>query len=469
MSTNTEKEPTAATVSPTIIHQENCSTPMGDGQGGTAELLSADLGECIEFPIEAMPKVLQPLIVQGAEAIQCPPDFIAVPLLACLGAAIGRSRELEIKPGWRESSLLWTVVVGRAGTAKTPAFKLATEPLNQIQERLMKLGEGTASPARVIVTNTTVEALAVLMAENPRGLILARDELAGWFRSMNQYKKSGDDEPFYLATWSGEPHIIDRKTDPKRIHIPHTYLAVTGCTQPGVLEKLLTPERHEEGFASRLLIACPSRVVKQWKDLGVDEELKKPVAALFDKLYAIAVVNEQPRILHFTKDGFEAYKEVVEDHYVQFQPDERLAAHWAKMEGYCARLSLIIHLVRYHSGEVTNEEVDVESVRMAAQLINYFKAHVARFYGKLEEACHLSLVGRILRWACRTGRHVVTVRDLITAHIVKDKGQAITVLDDMAQKGVGRWEDPGAKQALVLTPTQQSATQQTMTMSRDSS
>jgi hypothetical protein len=182
----------------------------------TAELLSAELGKFIKFPIEAMPQVLQPLIVQGAKAIQCPQDFIAIPLLVALGAALGRTRMLEVKRGWLESTALWVAVVSRPGTAKSPAFDLATGFLQTLQTELveqykherqaysvdskrLETGELKKEPQkptmkRVVVSDSTVEALALVMDKNPRGVILLRDELAGWVNSLNQYKQKGSDE-----------------------------------------------------------------------------------------------------------------------------------------------------------------------------------------------------------------------------------------------------------------------------------
>ena len=40
---------------------------------------------------------------------------------------------------------------------------------------------------RFIVSDTTVEALAPILLANPRGLLLARDELAGWIGSFDRY------------------------------------------------------------------------------------------------------------------------------------------------------------------------------------------------------------------------------------------------------------------------------------------
>ena len=44
---------------------------------------------------------------------------------------------------------------------------------------------------RYTVSDVTAEALAVRLEQNSRGLLQVRDELAGFFSAMNQYKSGG--------------------------------------------------------------------------------------------------------------------------------------------------------------------------------------------------------------------------------------------------------------------------------------
>src|SRR5690606_32254860 len=110
-------------------------------------------------------------------------------------------------------SILWTAVVGESGTAKTPAFRLALNFVRKVEGKALKRHQdevqdfevkeahyerefaewkkGTAGagdppekpempqPQRFIVGDVTMEALAPILLANPRGVLLARDELAG--------------------------------------------------------------------------------------------------------------------------------------------------------------------------------------------------------------------------------------------------------------------------------------------------
>jgi hypothetical protein len=73
-----------------------------------------------DFPLDALPVVCKRFVGEAAAAIGCPPEFVAVPLLAALSAGIGASRVVELKPGWWESAALYLADVAPPGTKRHP-------------------------------------------------------------------------------------------------------------------------------------------------------------------------------------------------------------------------------------------------------------------------------------------------------------------------------------------------------------
>ncbi len=245
------------------------------------------------FPIDAMPEPAAAFVREGSEAIGCDPAYIALPLLTVLASAIGNTRRLRIKNGWEELPILWAAVVGESGTMKTPAFRLAQKPLREVQAEMFKRygkdkaafeaeklkhdntlrhwkrapeGEPPESPAeptpaRCLVADTTIEALVPILKDNPRGVLLAVDELAGWFKSFDRYSggSGGADVAYWLSLFNAEPLIIDRKTGMRVTHVEGTGVWVCGGVQPGVLKQALGVQNLENGLASRLLVAMPPR------------------------------------------------------------------------------------------------------------------------------------------------------------------------------------------------------------------
>ena len=114
-------------------------------------------------------------------------------------------------------------------------------------------------PVRVNVSDVTIEALAPILQENWRGVLLHRDELSAWFGSFDRYRSGkGGDCPNWLSIFGCETIAIDRKTGiPRTIYVPRPNVSICGTIQPGTLARVLTREYLENGLASRFLFARP--------------------------------------------------------------------------------------------------------------------------------------------------------------------------------------------------------------------
>ena len=104
------------------------------------------------FPLDIFPKAVAQFVTEGADAIGCPPDFLAVPVLAVAGGTIGRSISLFLKGDYFASSTIFAGCVGPPSDGKTPALKKVTRALRMIDERL---------------THTYTQAIECWEKENP--------------------------------------------------------------------------------------------------------------------------------------------------------------------------------------------------------------------------------------------------------------------------------------------------------------
>jgi hypothetical protein len=207
------------------------------------------------FPLDVLPLSARDLAEAAAESIACPVDFPAVAMLAAASGIIGRSACLMIKPGYFASAALYVALVGNPSSGKTPAQHAALAPVLSIAGELhdewrprmdawkaAKSDERGEEPVlrRLVTTDPTTEALGPILAKNPRGLILAPDEMTKWVMSMDQYKGGkGGDRPFYLSAWNGEPVYVDRaKHQREPIVVPHPFLTVVGGLAPDMLSAL---------------------------------------------------------------------------------------------------------------------------------------------------------------------------------------------------------------------------------------
>ena len=183
----------------------------------------------VPFPVDLLPEPLRSFISDGAAALDCAAAYIALPLLSSLAAAIGNSRRIRLKSTWNEPAAVWTACVGESGTMKSPALEYALRFVRKRQdvafrqhddelqateaERLLAQRELTrwqrsgsnqdaeppsvAAPPvaeRFVVADTTIEALVERLSEQPRGLLVARDELGGWLGGFGRYSNAGAGE-----------------------------------------------------------------------------------------------------------------------------------------------------------------------------------------------------------------------------------------------------------------------------------
>ncbi len=86
--------------------------------------LPEGLAPVAPFDYAMLPDRLRPWVQDVADRMQCPPDFIAVPMVAAAGNLIGR--RCAIRPqafsDWQEFPNLWDCMVGRPGMMKSPAL-----------------------------------------------------------------------------------------------------------------------------------------------------------------------------------------------------------------------------------------------------------------------------------------------------------------------------------------------------------
>ena len=263
--------------------------------------LRSELPEPPELPLD---EVFSPRwaewIRAAAEAKAAPVDYVASALLAVTGSVLGNARWPLVWEGWAEPPILWTVIVGNPSANKSPALDAVLGPLKQAERRLRakaqaqveewrskaevaKLAEAawkeqvkaaikegnepperpaSADPGpepflpRLVLSDTTVERLAVIVSRQPRGALLSRDELAGWLQGMTRYSGGGSDRPFWLEAYGGRGYTVERMgRDP--VHVDRLSVGVIGGIQPERMRTLLM-KSDDDGLLARFLPIWPN-------------------------------------------------------------------------------------------------------------------------------------------------------------------------------------------------------------------
>ena len=436
------------------------------------------------FPTCALPKPVSTYIEEGAKALGCDTSYIALPLLSALAGAIGNSRRIKLKETWSEPCVLWTAIVGDSGTMKSPAIDLALRPLRKKQsdafrkhdkdmeqyyadmakydiEKKAAKKEGLIPPEkpaepvamRYYCSDTTIEALAGLLSNAPRGLLLVRDELSGWLKSFGAYKQGkGGDDAKWLEMHRAGTLLVDRKSGiPKTIHISNAAVGICGGIQPGILRSALGTEHFENGLAARLLLVMPPRKAKKWTEADVGEDLQWQIEAVFEGLLNMKIGSDEfggiepvdvPLDCHAQASWIAFYNEHAAEQAEITDP--KLAAVWSKLEGYAARIALVIHCVRIAAKDEslkTDTHIDDESIERAVMIVRWFGDEIKRIYGMLDEDEEEQDQRRLLELIDKKGGRI-TVRQLQRAsrHYRESAEIAESALQELADIEWGRWE-----------------------------
>ncbi len=442
------------------------------------------------FPLHALPEPLRSLAEQGAVSIGCDPAFIALPGLAVLASLIGNTRAIRLKGDWREPSVVWTGTVGDSSTLKSPAYKLAVNPVVKVQIRFIKefrqkLEEYTAAKAaydsekkrlekdgkstedlekpeepvcpRVMVSDITIEKLSEVLEDNPRGVLVARDELSSWLYSFSRYKggSGGSDVPNWLELHHAGTLMYDRKTGERRtIIVPKAAASVTGGIQPGTLTRALTPEHREAGLGARLLLAMPPKVAKKWSEAEVATEVKQAYEDTIRKLLDLRMDQDDdgdpvPFMLRLTPEAKQAWVRFYNEWgAVQAAVEGDLASAFGKLEAYAARFALLHQVVTNLpregqtelDGPDPSDPVALASMEAGIELARWFAAEAERVYAMLDESTDQREERRLVEYIRSRGGsirpselHRANQRKYPTA------GHAEAALDALVTDGLGQW------------------------------
>ena len=287
-----------------------------------------------------LPEALRGWIVDEADRMPCPPDFIAAAALVALGTIIGA--RCAIKPKARDSWLivpnLWGGIVALPSAKKSPAIGSAMKPLERLVAKAMEAHQtemeafeadqaifGAKKDAiesrlktaakdakkgnlddiakelqshrqqspeaprlrRYKSNDTTVEKLGELLRDNPAGLLVVRDELVGLLASWDKEGREGE-RAFYLEAWNGNASFDTDRIGRGSIFIPNLCVSIFGGIQPDKLTGYLEQAANalaNDGMLQRFqLLVYPDHRTWEWRDRIPAKDARDRAFAVFDAL-----------------------------------------------------------------------------------------------------------------------------------------------------------------------------------------
>lgn len=396
------------------------------------------------FTDTLLPEALRAWVVDIAERMQCPPDYPAVAAIVSMGAVIGR--QLGIRPKRRDDWLvvpnLWGAIVGRPSLMKTPALAESRKMLARLEikakekheaaladhktsatvadmigkekkraaakaiEKAMTEGDNPADAARAVLAGAvmeapepvrrryttqdpTVEKLGELLCETPRGLLIFRDELTGWLKTMD---KDGheNDRSFYLEAWNGTGRYTYDRIGRGTVEIDAACVSLLGGIQPGPLRAYIAAATNggagDDGLLQRLQLLVWPDAGGEWVNIDrwPDSEAKNRVYAIFERLDQLCPHIDKGDVpaLQFDdagQDAFNTWREKFERRIRAENMPPALEAHVTKYRSLLPSLALIFHLI----DSPDHAAVGAEHVHRAEAWLTYLETHARRLYAQV--------------------------------------------------------------------------------------
>lgn len=388
------------------------------------------------FSIKLLPNSLRDWLVDICQRMDnAPIDFAAVSALCALGSLLGRKVSICPKQhdNWQVIPNLWCAIIGRPSSKKTPLLNEIIKPIkdfertasedykaaledHQIDQELQQLQkkqnqkaaekhlsrdephdakallqkglENIEEPTRRrhLVNDSTVPKLGEILADNPMGVMLFRDELVGWLKSLDRDDR-GEDRAFFLECWNGMGGFTFDRISRGTIEIKHAVLSIIGGIQPSKFIPYLQSQKKgqgDDGLIERFqLMVYPDKPAFTYVDRHPNNDAKTKAHAVFQKLNEIAEPTEIPT-LRFSQEAQVVFNDWYQSLHKRLDQEDispQLESHLAKYPSLMPSLALILHCCD-HSIE---KPVGIEAAIQAVAWCHYLESHAKRIYGLVDD------------------------------------------------------------------------------------
>jgi hypothetical protein len=404
------------------------------------------------FPLEVFGDRWAQWISDAAAAAACRVDYVVAALLPAASALIGHARWVQAWPGWQEPPHLWCAAVGHSGQGKSPGADVILRHIIPSIEACMTRDSGLADDVRLLQavmpandaalhsvlssapaeprfmeSDLTIEKVAEVLAHAaPKGLLMVRDELAGWLLGMNRFNAGA--RAFWLEAYGGRPYSLDRIKSNGRIYVPRLGVAWHGGVQPGRLTKLLADA--DDGLLARFIWFWPEpipfRRPRAAPDIGFALsaferltmlELGTSIPATNLAGTATTLTASAPIMVPLTEEAaarLESFARQIQDQ--QSHSTGLMTSALGKARGLVLRLSLVLEYLRWAAEPgmaPAPNQVGSDAVQAAITLIQTYLIPMAqRVYGDAALLPEDQAVKTLARWIIQTQAREVHVRHL---------------------------------------------------------
>lgn len=467
--------------------------------------IKTELTPVKELDTSIIPEPLRKWIVDSAYRMSAPPDGIAIAAIVTASSVVGTGCAIrpKRKDDWTVVPNLWGALVDDVSRMKTSQLLQGTAPLKQLEDAanadhaeairsyeiesdlyknqrqgllsqarakaadisdLKTVLQGLKEPQkprwkRYQTNDSSIEKLNELLAENPRGIQIFRDELAGFLSTMEMQGHEAD-RAYYLEGWNGTGRKTDDRIGRGTIIAPNVCLSILGGIQPDKLDKYLYDAAYgmqNDGFIQRFqLLVYPNPTDWKYVDEAPDVEARKRAFEVFERLatmqFTVYGAKQEPgdpfAYMQFTDEAQRLYVRWMTQHKMKelLEPNALLRQHLSKYGSLMPSLALLFHLIEIADG-MTAGMVTERSAANAVAWCEYLESHARRIYG---------LIGSLPLKAASCLAEKLSAGELtdgFTAYEVRRKGWRFLKEHDIVKEALDELVDLGWLQEQRTQPS----------------
>lgn len=394
-----------------------------------------------ELTKDMLPSVIADWAFDIAKRLDGPADFAAIAIITALSSLI--AKRLTVRPkkydSWTVTPNLWGLVVASPGALKSPAFGQSLLPLKRLQSEATRsynedaaeysstksinetkvsglkanLKKATKEGAitdqieseikaldlvepptliRYETSDTTIEKLGEILSQQPTGILVFRDELAGWFKSFNKDGREND-RSFFLEAWNGDSHYTFDRISRGTVAIDGLCISMLGGIQPGVFQShvinALKNSGHSDGLVQRYQLLVWPETSGKWKcnDESPDEFALERLSELFFNVandnfgFEPQYTDSGKAYIQFSDEAqtaFICWLEHWENEVVRKAEHPAIEAHLSKYKSLVPSLALI-----FHACNSSESVISLSNLNQALRFTDYLRTHADRIFNEI--------------------------------------------------------------------------------------
>ena len=335
------------------------------------------------FPVE----LANMLEIAGKSKFVDPAAFV-LPILSLSGGCLGVHTSCQVVEDWEVYPTIWSAVVAQPGTMKSPILKAVAKPIYALQAEIQKTYEQELdawnktpadkrgdAPQRqdLFVDKIQAEGIKKRLCKTVNGghVSVIKDELAGLFSGVNQYKGGKGDDMAELCKLS-DPGPVDHSIGDgtgKIYYNPHGGLTVAGMIQPKTLSDAMRSDPDDAtGFWGRWLILRPKYYEYKFKWRAPRINITEALKSLYSRMRSIG----QRRLTFRPSEEAGLLTETIVDTLGELKADQGARGRnlLDKSRGHLWKIALVLHcLDAAWAGEQPEQEISAETLKKAWILV----------------------------------------------------------------------------------------------------